>query len=124
MTRSFADNDCDAPHDWKIVMPINKRDMAEEDPGSESKPFFEGRLTKSVLLSLPEGLLIQSNCGPGPLNLFEERLGPLDRREEVWGRLRQLRLDGRLFRGFSNEESYDRLFLDRLKCLEPSDLDS
>jgi hypothetical protein len=73
-----------------------------------------------ILMNLPEGILIQSNCGNDPLALFEERLGPSDKREGVWQRLRQLRLDGRLFRAFANEESYDHLFLERLKALKPS----
>ena len=82
-------------------------DNASLSPDSKLNPHFEGRMTKRVLKNLPEGLLIQSNCGEGPFGLFEERLGPKDRREEVWERLRHRRLAGRLFRGFADEASYD-----------------
>ena len=102
--------------------------MANETPISANpkrnlEPFFQGRLTKKALMSLPEGILLQSNVGDNPLTpTFEGVLGPLETREALWRKLIELRVDGRTFRGFTTEESYDQDFAQRINALKLSDV--
>lgn len=57
-------------------------------------------------MTLPEGLFLQSNVGLNPATpVFEEVLGPLESREALWHRLRHLRVDGRMFRGYAPKKS-------------------
>lgn len=68
---------------------------------------FEGSLTKRVLMTLPTGMLLQSNVCLTPnrpaLELVLE--GP-ESRQEVWLRVRSLRLSKTKFRGFCDDRSY------------------
>jgi hypothetical protein len=69
---------------------------------------FEGPLTKRVLMSLPTGMLLQSNVCRGGLNrpALEVVLEGPEWRQKVWVRVRSLRLSGTKFRGFSDAGSY------------------
>ena len=89
------------------------------------KPYFQGRLTKQVLMSLPEGIVLQSNVADNPMTpVFEGILGPVESREALWRRLRELHVDGRMFRGYATDESYDQEIIERLKALDRKDLNS
>lgn len=69
---------------------------------------FEGRLTKRVLMTLPSGMLLQSNiCIGGPNQpALEVVLGDPESRHEVWARVRSLGLAGTKFRGFCEDRTY------------------
>lgn len=69
---------------------------------------FEERLTKRVLMTLPTGMLLQSNvCLGGPNRpALEVVLEGPESRQEVWLRVRSLRLSGTKFRGFCDDRSY------------------
>ncbi|MGO9432970.1 MAG: hypothetical protein ACLP00_01590 [Terracidiphilus sp.] len=98
--------------------------MNDEAPQADLKPDFKGCISKKILKELPEGMLLQSNVAIDPLSpIFEETLGPKDKdtREAVWKRMKKLRVDRRMFRGYMTTESYDHEFTERLKCLRPSD---
>jgi hypothetical protein len=66
------------------------------------KPYFEGSLTKAILMTLPDGLVLQSNMGFNPTTpVFEAVLPPMAEREKVWARLQELRVAGGKFRAFT-----------------------
>ena len=69
---------------------------------------FEGRLTKRVLMTLPVGMLLQSNGCIGSPNTpaIEVMLGDTESRLNLWRRVRSLRLDGTKFYGFADDRSY------------------
>jgi len=69
---------------------------------------FEGRLTKRVLMSLPAGMLVQSNIciGSPSAPALEVVLGGPESRQEVWLRVRSLGLAGTKFHGFGDDHSY------------------
>jgi hypothetical protein len=76
-----------------------------------------------VLMSLPEGILLQSNVtkSDDPLTaIYEGVIGPQETREGLWRQLKELGVEGRLFRGFATAEPYDRMFLERLQALKLS----
>ncbi len=96
----------------------------DSGPQANQSPFFQGRLTKQVLFVLPEGAFLQSNVteDSDPLApIYEGVIGPPEMREELWRTLRDLRITGTMFRVFTTEESYDQLFLERVKALNPED---
>jgi hypothetical protein len=70
-----------------------------------SKPFFDGKLLKRVLMDLPTGLILLSNvedelCTP----CVEVVLGPPETRDSLWLEMRRRRVDGRTFLGFLDRE--------------------
>lgn len=74
----------------------------QDAPGKKNRPdattCFEGRRAKQVLMSLPEGILLQSNVAFNPLApVLEGVLGPMESRDALWHSLKDLRVDGRLF---------------------------
>lgn len=72
-------------------------------------PFFRGRFTKQMLMSLPEAALLLSNSAKGndPFTpCFEGILGPVSTREELWQELRELRIAGGTFLAFVTETSH------------------
>jgi hypothetical protein len=83
------------------------------------KPFFNGRLTKTVLMGLPNGLILLSNvCSCDPMTpLMETILGPMNTREELWREMRLRQVDGRTFLGFLNVEGLQLLKDEQLKAL-------
>jgi hypothetical protein len=82
---------------------------------SSFQPFFKGRLTRKILMSLPTGILLQSNVGHSPFSpTFEGYLGPIETRESTWQQMKELGVDGRLFYGYTTEESYDYDFMEKL----------
>jgi hypothetical protein len=95
--------------------------------GSEaagSRLYFRGRLTKAVLMSLPQGLLLQRNVTEGPFEpIFEGVLGPVESRNVLWQVLRKLNVDGRTFCAYTTNESYDEEFSMRVRALKSSDVD-
>lgn len=98
---------------------------SSENQGPQLEPCFQGRLTKQVLMKLPEGIFLQSNVADNPMTpVFEGTLGPVESREALWRRLRELHVDGRMFRGCATDESYDQVFIECLKALDPEDLNS
>ena len=70
--------------------------------------YFEGPLTKRALMALPTGTLLQSNiCMGGPNRpALEVVLGEPESRQEVWLRVRLLKLAGTKFRGFRDDRAY------------------
>jgi hypothetical protein len=92
----------------------------EKDEHPDAKPYFQGRLTKAVLMSLPEGVILQSNVGHDPFTpVFEDVLGPMAKREEVWAKMRALKVAGRMFRAFTAKESYEHELRQRLNAINP-----
>ena len=94
------------------------------DPKSNSEndsslqPFFRGRLTRKTLMSLPNGIFLQSNVYHDPLSpKFEGYLGPMETRESTWKQMKELEVDGRLFCGYVTEESYDHDFMKKVSAL-------
>ena len=71
-------------------------------------PFFEGKLTKKVLFSLPEGTFLSSNCllaADIPVIAGYVPTGD-EQREQYWKKLRALGLPGTLFRAFSRSTEF------------------
>lgn len=94
--------------------PMNQDLRRDEHP--DSKPYFEGRLTKAILMSLPEGVILQSNVASDPLTpIFKGVLGATAKRQEVWAEMRKLKVTGRLFRGFTTKASYEYDLRQRLQ---------
>jgi hypothetical protein len=82
-----------------------------------SRPFFDGRLTRTALMDLPTGLMLLSNVGNDPLTpTLEMVLGPKATREELWREMRKRRVDGRTFRGFVDAEGLRIEKEERLKA--------
>ena len=54
------------------------------------------KLTKKLLLSLPNGAFVVSNCFAGPQSVFAEQLGPAETRLETWRRAVKARAAGRM----------------------------
>jgi hypothetical protein len=91
-----------------------------KDEHSDAKPYFEGRLTKAILMTLPEGVILQSNVALDPFTpVFEGVLGATAKREEVWAKMRNLKVTGRMFRAFSTKESYEYGLRQRRNAIEP-----
>lgn len=87
----------------------------------DAKPYFQGRLTKAILMTLPEGVILQSNVGIDPVSpIFEEVLGPMTKREEVWAKIRELKVAGRMFRAFATKEAYEHQLRQQLNAVEPT----
>jgi hypothetical protein len=49
--------------------------------------------------------------------MFQGRLGPIETRESTWQLIRGLGVDGRLFYGYTTEESYDCDFMRKVCAL-------
>ena len=80
--------------------------------------FFRGRLTRKILMSLPTGILLQSNVFDSPLSpIFEGYLGPMETRDSTWQQMKELKVEGRLFCGYTTEESYDHDFMGKICAL-------
>jgi hypothetical protein len=91
---------------------------SNSNDNSSLEPFFRGRLTRKILMILPDGILLQSNVCEDPLTpKFEGHLGPLKTRESTWQQMRELGVDGRLFSGYTTEESYDHDFMEKVRAL-------
>jgi hypothetical protein len=74
-------------------MANNDTDPGDSIAGRRDRPnpFFQGRLTKQVLMGLPEGVLLQSNVANDPFTpVFEGILGSASTREELWRKLRDM----------------------------------
>ena len=92
----------------------------EADERPDAKPYFQGRLTKAILVTLPEGVILQSNMGFDPFSpIFEDVLGPVTKREEVWAKMRELKVAGGTFRAFTTKESYKHQLRQQLNAVEP-----
>lgn len=94
------------------------------EPKSNSKddsslqPFFRGRLTRKILMTLPDGILLQSNVCENPFTpKYEGYLGPIETRDSTWQQMRELGVDGRLFCGYTTAESYDHDFMKKVNAL-------
>lgn len=85
------------------------------------KPYFRGRLTKAILMSLPAGVILESNVGHEPFApVFEVVLGSMAEREEVWVKMRGLKVTGRMFWAFATKKSYEHQLRERLNPPEPN----
>ncbi|HUP61748.1 MAG TPA: toll/interleukin-1 receptor domain-containing protein [Thermoanaerobaculia bacterium] len=63
-----------------------------------ARPLYAGKLTKSILLSLPIGsVLITNTVKPDLTPLFVEELGTAEAREELWKRLRIAHAGGKVY---------------------------
>ena len=66
------------------------------------------KLIKKILLAMPEGAYLVSNCFHGSTNasIFEEIVADHQDREEQWQRVVAARADGRLCRVFATKQDY------------------
>ena len=71
------------------------------------------RLTKKLLMSLPTGAFLVSNCHRSigidtVMPLFAERVAPLDDREFQWQRIKQCGANGRTCEAHATSEDFKR----------------
>lgn len=66
------------------------------------------KLIKKILLAMPEGAYLVSNCFQGltTASVFEEIVAPPEGREEQWKRVVAARAAGRLCRVFVTQQEY------------------
>jgi hypothetical protein len=87
----------------KLRTVCDKWEGAMQFTGETGVLVFEGRLTKRALLGLPAGIFLVSNVAlEDRTPRFAEELGTSPSREEVWIRLRELKLAGTKFYGYRN----------------------
>lgn len=72
------------------------------------QPLFAGRLTKKVLMTLPEGSILMSNIvnSDDYSPKFVEELSSVPTRQKLWKRLKDLEVSGSKFYAFSSWLSY------------------
>jgi hypothetical protein len=85
-------------------------------------PIFDGRITKEVLLSLPNGAYLYSNCfGHDHVPAFAKELGETRTREEDWKKIVRMKLAGTKFRAFADAEDYRRFWSSQMRLIPPLD---
>lgn len=73
------------------------------------------KLSKKFFLTLPEGVILCSNCGHAPDEpIFLEKVSPLSKREEQWQRIKDCYANQRHCHVFENESECSRF----LKSIE------
>ena len=100
---------------------ISKRDVEtglKAVPLGDSKGIiFAGLLTMSVLMTLPDDAFILSNPSKDDGSpVLVQQVGDQTKRGDVWQKLRTMRLDGRRFYIFSDEEAVDRFLARRAEA--------
>jgi hypothetical protein len=84
-------------------------------------PIFDGRITKDVLMSLPDGAYLYSNCFSGEhVPVFAKELGEAKTREEDWKYIVRMKLAGTTFRAFADSADYRRYWSSQLRLIPPS----
>lgn len=74
---------------------------------SELRPIFGGRLIKRVLVVLPEGSFLHSNCySREGVPYIAETVGDVASRTELWERIRRRKLGGTKFYVYRDLEAY------------------
>ena len=76
--------------------------------------FTRQKLTKKLLLGLPRGAYLVSNCykeeGEKMVPCFQEVISDPDEREAQWQRIRNARADGRLCFIYPSKKAYEQYF--------------
>jgi hypothetical protein len=86
-------------------------------------PIFDGRITKEILMSLPEGAYLYSNCFTHDhVPVFAKELGELGTREEDWSHIVRMKLAGTKFRGFADSADYRRYWSSQMRLIPPSEI--
>jgi hypothetical protein len=75
---------------------LRDRDKLPSSNVEQRHALIREKLTKSLLLSLPSGAFIVSNCFRPPQSVFSEQLGRPETRIGAWQRAVEARADGRL----------------------------
>jgi hypothetical protein len=86
-------------------------------------PIFDAQITKELLLSLPDGAYLYSNCfGPDHVPAFAKELGPIESREQDWKEIVRMKLAGTKFRAFADAEDYRRFWSSQMRLMPPSQI--
>lgn len=86
-------------------------------------PIFDGRITKQVLMSLPGGAYLYSNCfSHDHVPVFAKELGELVTREEDWKHIVRMKLAGTKFRAFADSADYRRHWSSQSRLIPPSEI--
>lgn len=78
-------------------------------------PIFAGNMTRKALMSLPEGSVLMSNgVNPDFTPILAEELGPVDTREQVWAKLKEIGYAGKRCYVFGDWAGYREHLASRL----------